>query len=564
MEQIYSPKARTDRLIALARLALASFSLWAVWLDPTEPAGYGRFVQGLMAAYAVYSAMMLAVVWRASAPLKRPIIAHLVDLVVLCVFQFASSGANSPLFPFFTFALAAASLRWQRRGTLWTAAVLVAVFAATGLYALLARGTGFELNLFIIRLVSLAVTAALLGELGAYATRVHEEINKLAVVAPEVGEKAPDAVARLLPRWAADVLGAGRVVIAWEDGDEPWLYLTWWEGGEGQYAEEPPGVMDPLVAKELAAVAFLCRRAYAPIEPVLHTSPDGFKRWQGEPLHPALRQRFSVGSVISAGFEIDTLRGRVFFLDKRDMTTDDLVLGEIVTRHVANRLAHAHLVRRLSERAALEERTRLSRDLHDGALQALAGVALDLEALLRRPDLELAGARDQLREIQDGLETEQRTLRMLIRMRKPSRLGAPEPALRLSDRLTGLVERLERQWNFEVESSLAGLKAVPYRLADDICLLVQEALVNAARHAGGSRGKLVVTVADGRVTIVVSDNGRGFPFKGRYDHSTLAAQRLGPVTLRERAAALGGSLTLESTEAGARLEISLPLGAPGR
>ena len=252
MEQLYSPKARTDRLIALARLALASFSLWAVLLDPTEPARYGGFVQGLMAAYAVYSATMLAVVWRASAPLKRPIIAHLVDVVVLCVFHLASSGVTSPLFPFFMFALAAASLRWQRRGTLWTAVALVAVFAATGMYALLDRGTGFELNEFIIRLVSLAVAAALLGELAAYGARAHEEINKLAIVAPQGGEEAPDAVARLLPRWAADVLGARRVVIAWEEGDEPWLYLTWWEGGEPQYAEEPPGVMDPLVAKELA------------------------------------------------------------------------------------------------------------------------------------------------------------------------------------------------------------------------------------------------------------------------------------------------------------------------
>lgn len=51
---------------------------------------------------------------------------------------------------------------------------------------------------------------------------------------------------------------------------------------------------------------------------------------------------------------------------------------------------------------------------------------------------------------------------------------------------------------------------------------------------------------------------------GRYDHASLAARRLGPVTLRERAAALGGSRTLESTEAGARLEIALPLRAPGR
>ena len=46
------------------------------------------------------------------------------------------------------------------------------------------------------------------------------------------------------------------------------------------------------------------------------------------------------------------------------------------------------------------------------------------------------------------------------------------------------------------KSSLTDLEAVPHRLADDICLLVQEVLVNAARHAGASLGSLAVTVGD--------------------------------------------------------------------
>ena len=58
--------------------------------------------------------------------------------------------------------------------------------------------------------------------------------------------------------------------------------------------------------------------------------------------------------------------------------------------------------------------------------------------------------------------------------------------------------------------------------------------------------------------ISVSDDGRGFPFQGRYDHATLTALNLGPVTLRSRTTSLGGSLSVESTDKGARLEIIIP------
>ena len=68
---------------------------------------------------------------------------------------------------------------------------------------------------------------------------------------------------------------------------------------------------------------------------------------------------------------------------------------------------------------------------------------------------------------------------------------------------------------------------------------------------------------DGQVRITVADNGRGFPFRGDYDHAALTALRLGPVTLKERVAALGGTLAIASTESGARLEIALPLEPAG-
>ena len=70
-----------------------------------------------------------------------------------------------------------------------------------------------------------------------------------------------------------------------------------------------------------------------------------------------------------------------------------------------------------------------------------------------------------------------------------------------------------------------------------------------------------VTIAGSgeELRIVVTDNGRGFPFHGHFDHKSLTSLKIGPVTLRERIGSLDGSLTIDSGETGARLEISLPI-----
>jgi signal transduction histidine kinase len=61
---------------------------------------------------------------------------------------------------------------------------------------------------------------------------------------------------------------------------------------------------------------------------------------------------------------------------------------------------------------------------------------------------------------------------------------------------------------------------------------------------------------------MVADDGHGFPFRGRYDHAALVEARLGPASLRDRAASLGGTLTIDSEGSGSRLEIALPLSQP--
>ena len=60
------------------------------------------------------------------------------------------------------------------------------------------------------------------------------------------------------------------------------------------------------------------------------------------------------------------------------------------------------------------------------------------------------------------------------------------------------------------------------------------------------------------IRVDVVDDGRGFPFHGRYELPQLVAEKRGPWSLKERVAQLGGELAIDSTSRGSRVEVRLP------
>jgi signal transduction histidine kinase len=214
------------------------------------------------------------------------------------------------------------------------------------------------------------------------------------------------------------------------------------------------------------------------------------------------------------------------------------------------------------ERPPLEtqaaERVRLARDLHDGVLQTLTGAALRLEAARQLLATEPQAASRLIEEVQELLVFEQRELRDFIGDLETERASGPEAA-GLDERLARLAERIARLWDLKVELSFRlGGREIPARLAHDIYRLVQEALVNAARHGRASRATVDLHGDGPSIRVSVADNGHGFPFLGEYDFATLTDAKLGPVSLKRRVTALGGSLDIASSAAGARIEVSLP------
>ena len=237
---------------------------------------------------------------------------------------------------------------------------------------------------------------------------------------------------------------------------------------------------------------------------------------------------------------------------------DDQLLDG-VARSVTSTVNHFFSRERLEHAAKQDERLRIARELHDGVLQALTGATLQLEALSRLIDENPNAARSRLRIIEQLINEEQRELRTWIERLKPS---APEAIASYTDvaaALETLCGRIERQWHLQVQLTVARCGAIPRTLGDEIYRIVQEALNNVARHARSEIARVNVTILRDQVRIVVTDDGCGFPFHGRYDLAELSAKNWGPASLKERIASLDGQLVVTSTHLGSELEIVLPL-----
>lgn len=559
----YLMQSRAERLIAAGRIVLAGTSLLALRLDPSEPSGYADLAFALVEVYAAYALLIAVLTWRSGRLAPRKALAtHIIDLSVFWLLMYLTEGPASPFFPFFVFALACAAVRWGWGGTIWTALAALVAYTSLGVYAAeVTRDPRFELNRSIIRAVHLGLVGVFLGYLAAHERRRRHEIAQLAGW-PRTMPGQMAAVVRDSLAYAASTLHAPRMLALWETSGEPWLHLASWSAGKFRWTRESSDAFRPPVSEELAGRHFLCPDAREPGPALLDASSGEPERWSGAAIHPQLRERFAIGPVLALALRGESLAGRLFALDNPAMTADDLVLGEIVAQRLAERLDLLHLVERLQQVAATEAQIRLARDLHDGLLQSLTGVALQLEIVRRLLATQPATARERLQEVQRVISAEQRDLRVFVRQLRPAPAAEAGPSVDLAARLEELCRRLERQWGLRVELGTHGLdleKTLPASLTRDVYLLLHEALVNAARHAGASSARVTMGIEDDRLCITVADDGVGFRFRGWHDHEALIALNLGPVSLRERIAGLGGTLSIDSSESGAHLSIILPL-----
>ncbi|MEO0343101.1 MAG: cache domain-containing protein [Pseudomonadota bacterium] len=196
-----------------------------------------------------------------------------------------------------------------------------------------------------------------------------------------------------------------------------------------------------------------------------------------------------------------------------------------------------------------EERTRVSRELHDGISQTLVGIRYTLDLAARQIGLGEPKATRSIERSRLGLNTAIGEVRRISRDLRPGILDD----LGLSPALKELVDDFGRRTNIDIEFETVVFRN---RLEDDaktaLYRVAQEALTNIERHAKATKVKIDVYGHKRGATMTISDNGVGFvPDQGK--------SGLGLRNMQERIEHLNGRLQIKSSKKGTEIEATLPL-----
>ena len=229
--------------------------------------------------------------------------------------------------------------------------------------------------------------------------------------------------------------------------------------------------------------------------------------------------------------------------------------AEHLEREAAARYTEMSKAKQQLERLSLrlmevqeEERTRLSRELHDDVVQDLAVLKMEIaQAQAAAP-----AAKEPLARARRLAETTVQALRNISLLLRPSLLDD----LGLGPALQWQAEEVRRRTGMQCIFEEVNLHDdLPEAIKTAVYRVTQEALRNCEKHSGAKTVRVrVVQLAD-RLEVTVRDDGRGFP----HDFARSPSQ-LGLLGMRERATALGGTLRIENAPGGgAQVSLSLPL-----
>ncbi len=231
---------------------------------------------------------------------------------------------------------------------------------------------------------------------------------------------------------------------------------------------------------------------------------------------------------------------------------------ERIVRHLGPPLENLFLLRHLRARAIEAERGRISRDLHDGILQTLLSVEIQLDVLRRKLPVTPDQAASGLATLQQTVRNETDELRRMVTDLRPLRVQSAD----LLDLMQGFAERFRNEAGLAVDLLIDALDLqVPDRICRELFQIYRESLNNIKKHARATHVVVKLWQNDSHVVLVVDDNGEGFSFAGRFTGDDLDRLRLGPISIKERTRSVGGALTVESNPGhGARLTVEVPLG----
>jgi signal transduction histidine kinase len=551
-----SDRRHIERQIAFARPIIVLLALIALFEQTSNT--YARRPVDLLISYFFLS--VLALLFER---LLSGLSWHLplaCDFVALGLFMYLSPTTVPAWFPYL-FVCYAAGIRWGLR---------VAFPLAGGLALVLVLITAVKGEIHWMRVVAwMGLVGATLAAGGGSAflgdlSRSFAEQNELLarVSSTMQVEQGLSESLRLLLDELAQAFHTDGAMLVYRDSDLERIFVWQLKSGEGERLipeNLPLTRADGFLLDDLDAT--ICWNRL-----VGEGAGFGWDRRDGRTLKTlprlpaATQQVLALRSFMSVAFEqMGQPAGRLFLLNgRRAFRREDLMWFERVARHVGPSVENIFLLRHLRARAIEGERSRISRDLHDGILQTLLSIEIQLDVLRRRVSSSPEQASANLANLQQTVKNESAELRHMVTDLRPLRVQSAD----LVDLMRGFAERYRNESALALDLLVDSVELqAPDRVCREIFQIYREALNNIKKHAKASHVVVKLSQDDSRLVLVVDDNGEGFSFAGQFTGDELDRLRLGPISIKERTRTVGGELTVESNPGhGARLTIEVPLG----
>ncbi len=287
-------------------------------------------------------------------------------------------------------------------------------------------------------------------------------------------------------------------------------------------------------------------RTYRVPDIASHPESHGFP-----PNHPPMHSFLGM-PILSRGAPV----GRLYLTNKRharEFSKADQALVEVFALHAGIAIENARLHQEIRRLAIVDERDRISRDLHDSVIQAIYAQTLALDDVPELIGDDAEEARQRVDSAIDALHAVIRDLRNFIFGLRPILLETGS----ITDGLDQLASELRRNGGVDVSvsgsSDDAAIEALPIEVVAELLAITREALSNIARHAGASTALIALDTPPGGVRLEISDDGGGFPT----EHD-IARGHHGLANMRARTEAMGGKISIDSGNAGTRIIVLLP------
>jgi signal transduction histidine kinase len=274
------------------------------------------------------------------------------------------------------------------------------------------------------------------------------------------------------------------------------------------------------------------------------------RRYGFPPNHPPMTSFLGVPITVK-GISL----GRLYLTNKMDadeFSEEDRSLVETFALHAGIAMENARLHEQLQRLAVVDERERISKDLHDGIIQNMYAVGLSLEDVPELMDDDRTEAAARVERAIDAIHLSIQDIRNFIFGLRPELLEGTS----LVGGLAALVEEYRHNTIIDIELLIPGAVPEP---ADEVIghllAIASESLSNVVRHSRASRATLELTERTaGTTELTIEDNGIGFDPGGvvKLGHQGLA-------NTRERVAKIGGTVAIDSHPgAGTRILVRVP------